>query len=199
MESYLRGAHNEEAILHGYNLHESGAFLIFDKITLASFGDRVRGYFGDFSEEVSALYPVSTDEEADAAWREIWGAVFFDYPHYCLNRLAVRAGIPVYEYRFARENGRLGSWHSGEMIYFYGNIPDDSALYDARDRELSREMSAAFVNFAKTGDPNGGILTGWAENRSSEELMQFGDTTGMGTEEKTALYEILDRMSGWEG
>ncbi|MBQ4350219.1 MAG: carboxylesterase family protein [Clostridia bacterium] len=199
MESYLRGAHNEEAILHGYNLHESGAFLIFDKITLASFGDRVRGYFGDFSEEVSALYPVSTDEEADAAWREIWGAVFFDYPHYCLNRLAVRAGIPVYEYRFARENGRLGSWHSGEMIYFYGNIPDDSALYDARDRELSREMSAAFVNFAKTGDPNGGILTGWTENRSSEELMQFGDTTEMGTEEKTALYEILDRMSGWEG
>ena len=35
--------------------------------------------------------------------------------------------------------------------------------------------------------------------RSSEELMQFGDATGMGTEEKIALYEILDRMSGWEG
>ncbi len=197
LASYRRGAHNEEAILHGYNLHESGAFLVFDRITLASFEERVRSTFGDLSDEVSALYPVSTDHEADAAWREIWGAVFFDYPHYCLNRLAADGGIPVYEYRFARENGRLGSWHSGEMVYFFANLPADSSLYDTRDRELSREMSAAFVNFCRSGDPNGSLLSGWTENRSSADLMEFGDVTGMTQDAKLALYGILDRMTGW--
>lgn len=157
-ESYRRGVHNEEAILHGYNSLESAAFILFDEANLGNYEAKVRDYFGEHSEEVFALYPITTDEEVRAYWAEIWGAVFFDYPHYCLNRLAADNGIPAYEYYFTKTNGRLGPWHSGEMIYCYGNIPEDSALFDARDRELSRQMQSYWVNFARTGDPNGAAL-----------------------------------------
>ena len=195
-ETFRRGIHNGEAILHGYNLHESGAFLLFGKTSRKGFEANVRAYFGDLAGAVFALYPVSTDEEADAAWREIWGAVFFDYPHYCLNRLAAENGIPVWEYLFSKENGRLGSWHSGEMVYLYGNIPASSKLYGARDRELSREMFCALRNFVKTGDPNGEGAPAWEMNLSSADLMEFGEKTGMVKEpnRKIGLYGILDRM-----
>ncbi len=68
------------------------------------------------------LYPSADDKQAVEDWGEIYGAVFFDYPYYTLNKLAMKNGIPLYEYLLAKENGRLGTWHSGEEIYCFGNI-----------------------------------------------------------------------------
>ncbi len=194
MTSYQNGRFNETAILHGYNSRESASFLLFDRVGRKEYEKRVRNYFGDHADQVLALYPASTDEEAAANWAMIWGAVFFDYPHYCLNRLAVEQGIPVYEYYFTKENGRIGPWHSGEMIYCYGNIPEKSALYDDRDRELSEEMLDYWANFIKTGDPNGEGLPEWKQNTASEDLMQFGETTAMGKEQEHELFAIMDAL-----
>ena len=93
-------------------------------------------------------------------------------------------------------SGRLGAWHSGEMIYCYGNIPADSKLYTDRDRELSDQMTDYWINFAKTGDPNGEGLPQWDRNLSSSELMEFGETTGMIPEREHELFIILDKMQG---
>ena len=196
-DAYLSGNFNESAILHGYNSEESGPFILFSQANLSNYEEKVRGYFGPLADEVLALYPAKTDREARDNWAEIFGAAFFDYPHYCLNRLAAEQGIPVWEYCFSRENGRLGPWHSGEEIYLYGNLPASSPLFNDRDYELSRQMLSYFANFCRTGDPNGEGLPRWEQNFSSEDLMGFGDETSMIRERKTALYEILDRMTGW--
>lgn len=197
-ESYRKGIHNEQQLLHGYNSQESGPFLLFDVTTAGNFEGKVRDYFEEYTEEVLALYPASTNREAADAWAEIWGAVLFDYPHYCLNRLAAENGVAVYEYYFSRDNGRLGAWHSGEEVYCYGNIPADSRLYDARDRELSGQMAGYWINFVKDGNPNGEGLPVWEENLLSEDLMGLGDATAMIKEREHALFDILDRMGGWE-
>ena len=197
-ESYRRGVHNEKAILHGYNSEESGPFVLLSQASMKNYEQKLRAYFKDYADEILAVYPAATDDEAQAYWAEIYGAIFFDYPHYCLNRLAVENGVPVWEYRFSRSNGRLGAWHSGEMVYCYGNIPADSKLYDARDRELSAQMLSYWANFAETGDPNGAGLPEWEENLTSSRLMGFGDETGMIDEREHALFAVLDRMLGWE-
>ena len=196
-ESYRRGVHNEEAILHGYNSAESGPFILFSQAKLKDFEGRIRRYFGDYADEVLAIYPAATDAEAKAYWAEIYGAIFFDYPHYCLNRLAVENGIPVWEYYFSKTNGRLGPWHSGEEVYCYGNIPAGSKLYDARDRELSAQMLHYWANFASNGDPNGDGLPFWDQNIESSRLMEFGDETQMIDEREHALFAVLDRMQGF--
>ena len=197
-EAYRRGAFNETAILHGYNSRESGPFVLFSQASMKNYEDKVRSYFKDCADEILALYPAATDDEAKAYWAEIYGAVFFDYPHYCLNRLAVDNGIPVWEYRFSRDNGRLGAWHSGEMVYCYGNLPEGSPLYDARDRELSAQMLCYWANFARGGNPNGAGLPDWELNRDSARLMGFGDETGMIDEREHALFAVLDKMQGWQ-
>ncbi len=197
-ESYLAGEFNEEALIHGYNSDEAAAFLIFGNANLKNYESHVRGYFGKYSDEVLKLYPAKTDEEAAANWSLIWGAVFFDYPHYCLNRLEVLNNVPVYEYYFTKENGRLGPWHSGEEVYLYGNIPEDSRLYDEKDRSLSDSMKGYFLNFAKTGQPNGAGLKAWKQNKASEDLMEFGENYGMIKEGEHELFDILDRMQGFD-
>lgn len=196
-DSYRRGVHNEEAILHGYNSEESAPFVMFSQASMKDYEQRVRRYFSEYADEVLEIYPAGSDDTAKTYWAEIYGAVFFDYPHYCLNRLAVENDIQVWEYYFSKTNGRLGPWHSGEEVYFYGNIPADSGLYDVRDRELGRQMSAAFVSFISRGDPNGEELPFWEENRDSSRLMNFGDTTEMIDEREHALFAVLDRMQGF--
>ena len=195
--SYRKGIHNEEAILHGYNAKESGPFLLFDKTTMKNYEEKIRRYFNEYTEEVLKAYPVSNDEEAAETWAMIYGALFFNYPHYCLNRLAVQNGIPVYEYYFAKDNGRLGSWHSGEEIYAYDNIPASSKLFDENDRKLSQIMSSCWLNFAKTGDPNGNSLPEWPINKDSLTLLQFDAEVKTIQEKYAKLYEIIDRMEGF--
>ena len=196
-ESYLAGEFNEEAILHGYNAEESAPFLIFSHASRKDYEKRVRDYFGVYADRILALYPAATDEAAKAAWAEIYGAVFFDYPHYCLNRLENRNNVPTYEYYFSKSNGRLGSWHSGEEIYLYGNIPAESGLFDDADRALSKTMTEYFLNFIRTGNPNGEGLPAWQPNTTGAELLELGDTVGMIKEPRLGLYQILDEMDGF--
>lgn len=199
-ESYQKGLFNESAVLHGYNSRESAAFLIFNDASMKDYEKRMRAYFKDAADEILALYPASNDEEAKEMWAEIYGATFFDYPHYCYNRLAVKNGIPVREYYFSKENGSIGPWHSGEQVYFYGNIPKDSKLYDEEDRALMRTALTYLVNFIKTGDPNGENLPVWPENTDSASLLELNGKILVLSEStrKRAFYEILDRIQGFE-
>ena len=196
-ESYRKGIHNESAILHGYNSEESAPFLLFDNADLKDYRKRFKSLFGESAEEALALYPAGTDKEAAANWAEVFGAAFFDYPHYCLNRLAAENGIPTYEYYFSKANGRIGPWHSGEMVYCYGNLPAGSRLYDQRDRELSEQMAGYWANFAASGDPNGPGLPEWTVNTGSDTVMGLGETTGMIPERKHALFAIFDKLEGF--
>ena len=198
-EAYSQGVHNEEALLHGFNSEESAAFLVFNQGNLKNYEERIRTYFGEYTDEVLALYPAETDEEARENWAKIYAVVFFPYGHYCWNRQAAENGIPVYEYYFTRHNGRLGPWHSGEEVYCYGNIPEDSRLYDAYDRTLSEIFSSYFVNFAATGDPNGEGLPLWEINEASDTLLELGDTVGPVKDPYLSLYEILDRVQNGTG
>ncbi len=197
-ESYQKGVHNEQAILHGYNSEESGPFLIFGNASMKNFEQKIRAYFKEYADDVLAIYAPATDDEAKTMWAEIYGAIFFNYPHYCLNRLAVKNGIPVWEYCFSRQNGRLGPWHSGEMIYVYGNLPEKSGLFDETDYALEKTMTGYVLNYMKTGDPNGDGLPVWENNSDSARLIGFGDQTKMTDEKYLAFYAIMDRMTGWE-
>lgn len=193
-ESYLRGVHNEEQLLHGFNSEESSPFLIGSQANLKNYKEKLQSWFGTHTGEVLSAYPVSDDESARKNWAAIYGAIFFDYPHDCLNRLAVENGIPVYAYRFTKHNGRLGAWHSGEEVYCYGNIQASSRLYSERDRELSGQMLQYWRNFACSGDPNGTGLPEWEQNKSSDCYMEFGDQTKMVTWRPETLYAILDKI-----
>jgi para-nitrobenzyl esterase len=155
---------------------------------------RVRAYFGAYADDVLKIFNPATDAEAKDMWAQIYGAIFFNYPHYCLNRLAAENGIPVYEYYFSKHNGRLGCWHSGEEIYFYGNIPAGSRLFQSDDRELSRVMSAYFVQFVKTGNPNGDSLPEWPANTGADgRLLRLDTAVAMDGDPFLPFYDYIEK------
>ena len=197
-ESYRKGIHNEEAVFHGYNGAEGALFILFDHARLKNYEQKVRDFFGEYADEVLALYPASTDAEARANWIDIYSAVFFCHGHYCWTRQALANGIPVYEYFFTKDNRRLGANHSGEEVYFYGNVPAGSGLYDDSDRALEKTMRTYFRNFITSGDPNGGDLPIWEPVTDTGVIFELGDRVGPTEERFVKLYAVLDRMQGWE-
>ena len=197
-ESYRKGVHNEETIFHGYNLTESALFTLFDNANLKNYEKKVRSYFGEYADQVLALYPAETDAQAKAQWIDIYSAVFFNHGHYCWTRQALANNEPVYEYFFTKSNRRLGGNHGGEEVYFYGNVPDGSKLYDDSDRALGKTMHAYFRNFIATGDPNGDGLPVWNAVIDPGRIFELGDTVEETDERWIALYAILDAMQGWE-
>ena len=129
-------------------------------------------------------------------YNDVFSVVCFTYPHDVWTKTVVAQGRPVYEYYFSRENGEIGTNHSGELIYAYRNVPR-TKNYTARDYELEEIMSSYWLNFVKYGNPNGMDTKGnkLPEWKTSEEsnglLMEFGDTCGMVEDPFGYIYDYL--------
>lgn len=205
-ESYAKGIHNEEAQFQGFNREEGAPFILFTQANLKNYEQKVREAFDrtkedgstaggiSYADRILQLYPAQTDADARRNWADLNTIVLFTYGHYCWERQALAIDIPVYVYHFTQENGRLGSWHSGEEVYLYGNIPADSKLYDEKDRALSRTMLLYYRNFIATGDPNGEELPEWPASDGSFKVQEFGEQVRYTDAPYGEAYEILDEM-----
>ena len=61
-----------------------------------------------------------------------------------------------------QSGGPRGASHSSEIQYAMGNLDlDKRYAWEPSDYEVSKTMQAYFVNFIKTGNPNGGGLPEW--------------------------------------
>jgi carboxylesterase type B len=96
---------------------------------------------------------------------------------------ADQQGAPVYAYIFSWETPVLGgfamSYHTSEIPFVFNNIAlAESATGGGDDAyALASKMSQAWVNFARTGNPNGKGLPNWpAFTRSSGVTMIFDNT-----------------------
>jgi para-nitrobenzyl esterase len=70
--------------------------------------------------------------------------------------------------------------HGGEIPFVFGNLDGGNDATDfpwqPYDYRLSAAMGAYWVNFARTGDPNGGALPPWTPfTAQSPQVMRFGD------------------------
>ena len=180
--------------MHGFNGNEAEAFILFDQANLKNYEEKIRGLFSsEGAEKMLSLYPATTDAEARKNWADIYSAFYFTYGHSVWERQATANGIPSYEYLFTRKNGRIGDWHSGEEVYFYGNIPANSRLYDAEDRKLSNIMHQYFINYIKTGNPNGEGLPEWPMNTGVEDrILVLDRDIRMEADPFAEVYPIMD-------
>jgi para-nitrobenzyl esterase len=71
------------------------------------------------------------------------------------------AGRIAYEYEFEQPPpGRPATAHASELNFLFGTWPQNTKLSPA-DEKVSQQMQAYWVNFAKTGNPNGAGLPVW--------------------------------------
>ena len=76
--------------------------------------------------------------------------------------------------------GMLGAHHAAEIPYAFNNRLGFQSP-PARDLELAEQMSQYWVQFAATGNPNGGGLPTWpAYKEATDQHLELGDETRVG-------------------
>lgn len=82
-----------------------------------------------------------------------------------VKKKAVEASAPVYHYMFSKifdYDGGRAAWHCSDIPYFLHNAEKIPICHQTNMERLSHAMSQAFVNFARTGDPNVAGQPHWA-------------------------------------
>src|SRR5207249_7848787 len=114
------------------------------------------------------FYPADNDSEAAVSQLKLSRDMIFGVQNYTWANLQSEHGSKVYVYRFTRkvpatgEYVKYGAFHTGEVPYAYDNLKFVNRPWQPVDRELANIISSYWVNFAKSGDPNGTCLPQWA-------------------------------------
>ena len=203
-EVYRDGEQNEEILLNGVNLNEADCFLVPQLLlsgqgltNLKNYKERIEdGFEGDYAQKVLDLYSgkINSNKDADKMFNQVISTRWFVYPHESWSTLAEASGKTVYRYVFTKENGYLGTWHSGEMIYLYGNVKNSAHpyRYDESDLKLSDQMSKYIMNFIKTDNPNYEGAPEWTPwSASTHNIMEFGDNVSMIDDPFAFLYQVM--------
>ena len=137
--------------------------------------------FGKWSDQAKAAYdPDGSTELATMISRANNDFGQAEPARFAASAFAAK-GSPAYLYRFSyvqsavREQLRAGTPHGGEIPFVFGTLgtggfgPPIPAT--AEDQAVSRMAQSYWVNFAKTGDPNGAGLPVWPRYDPSKDLI----------------------------
>ncbi len=191
---FARGDHNKVPMILGSNANEWTGFAggVRGSADLMEFRKQATAEYGESSGEFLATYPAKTDEEAHRAQIDSLTHRRYVWQMRTWARQLARSGTAAYLYHFTRVPP--GPWveqylayHTAEIPYVFGTLrpwegtPASSPSawqhrYDDVDRELSEAMSCYWLNFARTGDPNGKGLPEWPRySDEKDEGLAFGD------------------------
>ena len=87
-----------------------------------------------------------------------------------------------------------GAWHSSDLWYWFGTLPNCWRPMTEKDYALSDRMTDYLTNFCKTGDPNGPapVPTWVPASKTEKRVMTLGE--GEVRMEKTPLLKMIKTM-----
>lgn len=214
-------------LLAGWNSAESGgnAFMQGKNFTAEAFIARVKEVYPADYEEVLALHPHATPKEIERAATDLASDRFISYSTWkWLDLHAKNSDQPVYRYLYSKLRPPLrdqnlttglaggtmpstgpkapepiGAPHACEIEYAMGNLHLVNVFaWTPDDYKVSETMMNYFVNFIKTGNPNGQNLPEWNKvlgTDSNPALINIDVVTKSETG-NDARYHFHDRSFG---
>ncbi|MGZ3233729.1 MAG: carboxylesterase/lipase family protein [Croceibacterium sp.] len=167
-------------ILIGTTSDEAAVFGGRRTVTPADFEKEVRDGYGAKADEILTAYPHASDVEATRSTKNLRTETTFTSNMFTWARLQAENGkSPAYAYYFHRPTAAdpEGSGHGSEVPLVFANEDHRAGrpAWSDEDRALSKELQGYWVNFAKTGDPNGPGLPRWPKFQPGKiTVMEIG-------------------------
>jgi para-nitrobenzyl esterase len=153
--------------------------------------ERLSEFLGVSADEAGKLAAIYPPDKYDNSPRRAFGALATDAGLACPTYLGLASAAArqkdTYYYRFDYHGMIYGkhihALHAMELPFVFDSMDRApiSALYDRRNMpeatKLSNIVQGYWINFAKTGDPNGAGLPQWPRFDLSSQEVQVLDTT----------------------
>jgi para-nitrobenzyl esterase len=189
-EAFTSGQQNDVPLLIGSNAEEARAMVDVTHETAATFDSDLEHSVGQLPPALIAAYPHATDEEARQAQLGLERDLRFGWDMWAWARLQAGTGqSPVFYYSFQQHPpfptdsvyAGWGASHFAELWYVFDHLDQSPWKWTAGDRKLAEEMSNYWINFARSGDPNGPGLPRWPAFANAESKVQYlGDPITVG-------------------
>jgi para-nitrobenzyl esterase len=181
-EVFVSGRQNDVPLLLGSNAEEARAIVNVTGVTAATFVGDIEKSFGSLPPTLMAAYPHATDEQAQTARLEFERDLRFGWDMWAWARLQATTGRnPVYYYSFQQRPpfptgslyARWGASHFAELWYVFDHLDQSPWQWTSADRNMAAEISAYWVNFARSGDPNGAGVPQWPAFENTQSKVQI--------------------------
>lgn len=196
-QTYESGNQNDVPLLLGWNKDDrvSGP-----PVSAAAYREAMTKRFGTDTDKLLSLYPGNTDEEAARSQLEMSRDEAFAVQGWSWALIQQKKGkSPVYLYRFDRAlpahtpETAFGAFHSAEIVYAYDNLHTLDRPWEASDKKLASDMSGYWLNFIKSGNPEGKGLPRWPPfTPSNHQVMRLDERPGAMTSPDRS------RMEWWQ-
>ena len=193
---YEAGDYNDVNVLIGTNSDEGSMFTGFlGGFTPEQYEQEMKESFPDpvWQQRFREMYPGATPQQAFDAHSDIFREAAFAWPTYAWGNLQSKntaegkgkGKVYMFFFNHAKQNmfrrGQEGNreyltMHAGELGLTFGQTGGFGGRANPSDEALSRLVMQYWINFIKTGDPNGGYLPLWPEySKDTETVMNFRD------------------------
>ncbi|HWQ36627.1 MAG TPA: carboxylesterase family protein [Blastocatellia bacterium] len=161
--------------------------------------------FGQWSAEAKAAYdPDGTTDLATMLSRANDDFGQAEPARFAANAFAAN-GSPVFLYMFSyvptamRDQLRAGSPHGGDIPFAFGTLGTGrGGAPTPEDWAVSRMMQSYWVNFARTGDPNGAGLPTWPRHvAGKDQIFTFrpDGSAGAGPDIRKARLDVTEKAT----
>jgi para-nitrobenzyl esterase len=196
---FSQGKQNDVPLILGYNADE-GTTLAPQAANLKAMMFVAGAYqrYGAQGDQFLKLYPAGTDEQAVKSFYAAFRDQLFGWEMRTWARTAARTGHqPAYLYYFSRhapgpQSDRLRAFHALDIAYVFGTFIWPFP-WDETDKKLSDAITTYWVNFAASGNPNGGALLKWpAYTAQEDQSLEFGDQIAVRSQVNKAGLDFFD-------
>jgi para-nitrobenzyl esterase len=184
---YAKGEQAQVPVLLGYNA--DGGEYFQTPITMTAYAVAVRKKYGAFADQVLALFPASTDDEAMRSNSQLDAEGAFGWQMWSWAHVNTQTShSKTFFYYFS---SKYGNGHGAELPYVF-QYPFGSPWNDDQ-RQIGRTIAAYWTNFVRTGDPNGQGLQKWPEfSPKTERVMYIGQTFEAGIMPDLPAHFLMD-------
>ncbi len=181
---FAQGKQNDVPMLTGLTADEGSASATYGKIKAEDFTKQAQQRFGAQADAFLKLYPANDQMQSGLAQKQSARDQGLVSMYLWAEERAKTNQAKAYTYYFTRgipwpEHPEFGAFHTGDLPYFFATLKHLDRPWEAIDRKLSETASNYWVNFAKTGNPNGKGLPNWpAFDAAQQVTMELGEKIG---------------------
>ena len=195
LEHFKKGLHNQTPILTGW-VTGDGSFMGDSDMTVDDYKKEAQAKYGDKVDEYLNIFPAATAEDVKTVKQKLTLIGFAGMPAHLLASFNSKESY-IYQFGHVAPDKpnfpNYGAFHTSEVPYMLHNLHTWNRPWQPLDKELETIFSSYWVNYAKTGNPNGNNLPEWKSyNKQSGTILVVEDKIESKTELLKKEFDFLE-------